>query len=91
MLITEHSSWLANSVFEYRHPTSALVILDVMSTFRDFFSSCSTWGDSFIIVAQLLNHVQHFVNPSIATLGSSVFHYLLGFAQIHAHWVSDAN
>ena len=25
-----------------------------------------------------------------STAGSSAFHYLLEFAQIHVHWVSDA-
>ena len=39
-----------------------------------------------VIVFQLLSHVQPFVTPmDCSTLGSSVFHCLPEFAQIHVH------
>ena len=41
--------------------------------FQRCFSSCSIWGDSFIVVFQLLNHVQHFLTPSTATRQVSLF------------------
>ena len=44
----------------------------------------------FVVVVQSLSHVQLFANPmDCSSLGSSVLHYLLEFAQIHVHGVSD--
>jgi len=44
-----------------------------------------------IVVVQSLHHVQLFVTPmDCRTPGSPALRYLLEFAQIHVHWVSDA-
>ena len=59
----------------------------------------SPWGrflTAYIfVVVQLLSCVHLFATPQTdskdcSTLGSSVLHYLLGFAQTLVHWVSDA-
>ena len=45
----------------------------------------------FVIVVQLLSHVQLLATPSTcSSLGFPVLHYHLEFAQTHVHWVSDA-
>ena len=43
-----------------------------------------------VVAAQSLSGVWHFATPWTAAHGSSVFHYLLEFVQIHVHWVDDA-
>ena len=44
-----------------------------------------------VVVVQSLSHVQLFATPCTpCTPGFPAFHYLLKFAQIHVHWVSDA-
>ena len=60
-----------------------------------FFQSYSWPGSgsiNCIVIIQLLSHVQLFVTPwtVCSRPGSPVLHYLLEFAQIHVHWVSDA-
>ena len=46
---------------------------------------------SVTVVVQLLSHVQLFVTPWTAARQTPfVLHYLLEFAQIHVHRVSDA-
>ena len=42
-----------------------------------------------VVVVQLLSHIR-LCTMDCSTPGSSVLHYLLEFAQIHIHWVSDA-
>ena len=42
------------------------------------------------IVAQSLSRVWLFASLWTAAPGLSVLHYLLGFAQVHVHWISDA-
>ena len=45
----------------------------------------------FVVVIQLLSHVRLCTLMDCSTPRSSVLHCLLEFAQIHVHWVSDAN
>ena len=51
----------------------------------------SVWADliwfkaDFVVIVQLLSHVELFVTPWTYTLGSPVLHYLLEFAQIRIH------
>ena len=42
------------------------------------------------VVVQSLSHLWLCDPMDYSMLGSSVLHYLLEFAQIHVHWVSDA-
>ena len=53
------------------------------------FLSCSVPCECPVVVQQL-SHVQLFTIPQTAAPGFPVLHYLLEFAQTHAHWVGDA-
>ena len=64
-------------------------------------SSRSTWpslelvnnfSTDVMFVVQLLSHVWLFVTPwtNCSMPGSSVLYYILEFAQIHVHWISDS-
>ena len=44
-----------------------------------------------LFIVQILSCVWFCYTMDFSTSGSSLFHYLLEFAQIHVHWVSDAN
>ena len=70
---------------------SALAFIQNLSSFQirtktDF----QKWSSSSVAVVQLLSCVQLFVTPWTAAHQASVLHYLLEFAQIHGHRVSDA-
>ena len=55
-----------------------------------FFKKNSKKFSEVRIVVQSLSRVQLFATPWTAAPGFPVYLYVLEFAQIHVHWVSDA-
>ena len=79
-----------NPVTNQRQYSCCIMFVIAHNKTTSIFSLLFIYYWVVVIAVQLLSHVWLFDPMDCSTPGSPVLHYLLEFAQVPVHWVSDA-